>query len=244
MRSATPPLRTIGQSRMRGFERVDQRIVERRYGAVIFRAQAFEQGLARMDDERRRACGLDRSGQRKQGFRRLLLVDADAAFDRDRDIDRSRHRRHAFADQRRLAHEARAEAAALYPVGRAAAVEIDLVVAKPGADRCGLGEPLGLRPAKLERDRMLGLIKADQPLARAEHDRVRRHHFGVEARAARKQPVERPAAPVGPVHHRRDGKAGAVRAHGGSYRRADDDCPHPRQAPPPAAPLNSARSVV
>jgi hypothetical protein len=29
-------------------------------------------------------------------------------------------------------------------------------------------------------------------------------HFGVKQRAARKQPMEEPAMPIGPFHHRRD----------------------------------------
>ena len=106
-----------------------------------------------------------------------------------------------------LAHEAGAEAAALHPVGRAAAIEIDLVVAELGADARRLREPSRLRPAELQRHGMLARVEADQPLARAEHDRVRRHHLGIEPRAAREDAMERPAAPVGPVHHRRHAKS-------------------------------------
>jgi hypothetical protein len=156
-----------------------------------------------MDDKRRGARRLDRRGEGEQGFGRLLLVDADAAFDGDRNVDRGGHRSHAFANQRRLAHETGAEAAALNPVGWAAAVEIDLVIAEVFADPRRFDEPPRLRPPKLQRDRTFLVVKADQPLARAEHDGVRRHHFGVEARAAGQEPVERAASPVGPVHHGR-----------------------------------------
>ena len=70
--------------------------------------------------------------------------------------------------------------------------------------RAASASRLGSDAAELERDRTLRLVKADQPLATAEHDGVRRHHLGVEARAAGQETVERAAAPVGPVHHRRD----------------------------------------
>ena len=62
---------------------VDKRIVERRHVAVFLRRQTFEPGLARMDDQRFAtglAHGARHGGQR---FARLLLVDADAAFDGD-----------------------------------------------------------------------------------------------------------------------------------------------------------------
>ena len=57
-----------------------------------------------MHDQRRRAGGLHPVGEGEESGARLLLVDADAAFDRDRDLNRRRHRRHAFGDQ----HQARA----------------------------------------------------------------------------------------------------------------------------------------
>ena len=108
-----------------------------------------------MDDERRRAGRLHRFGESVESLARLLLVDADAALDRDRNVDRRNHRRDAFGDQLRLAHQAGAEPAALHPVGRAAAIEIDFVIAELGADPRRLGEPRRIRAAELQRDRML-----------------------------------------------------------------------------------------
>ena len=109
-----------------------------------------------MDDERRRARRLHRFGEGAERLARLLLVDADAALDGHRDVDRRGHRRDAFGDQRRLAHQAGAEPAALHPVGRAAAIEIDFVIAEIGADPRRLGEPRRVGAAELQRDRMLG----------------------------------------------------------------------------------------
>ena len=160
-----------------------------------------------MHDQRRGARRLHHFREREQRGARLLLVDADAALDRDRNVDRRGHRHNAFGDQLGFAHEAGAETAALHPVGRAAAIEIDLVVAEFGADARRLREPFWLRPAELERHGMLARVEADQPLARAEYDRIRRHHLGIEPRAAREDAMERPAAPVGPVHHRRHAKS-------------------------------------
>jgi hypothetical protein len=129
------------------------------------------QGFPRMHHERRRAGRLHCLGEGVESFARLLLVDADAALDGDRNVDRRDHRGDAFRDQRGLAHEARPEATALHRVGRAPAVEIDLVVAEAGADPCSLGEPPGLGPAELQRDRMLLSVESDQALAPPERHR-------------------------------------------------------------------------
>ena len=106
-----------------------------------------------MDEERVGAGGDHRVGQRVERDLGVLLVDAEAALDRDR------HRRpRAFIaatqspTSRRLAHQAGAERAGLHPVGRAADIEVDLVVAEIGADPRRRGELRRLRPAELERD--------------------------------------------------------------------------------------------
>ena len=98
------------------------------------------------------------------------VVDADAAFDGDGNGDRADHRRHAFGDQSRLAHQAGAETAALHAVGRAAAVQIDLVIAKIGADAGGLGEARRIGAAELQGDRML---RRDRSRATARAARTR-----------------------------------------------------------------------
>jgi len=60
--------------------------------------------------------------------------------------------------------------------------------------------------AELDRHRLLLFAEADQPRPVAVDHRVGGHHLGVEQRALRQQPVEEPAMPVGPLHHRRDGE--------------------------------------
>ena len=116
------------------------------------------------------------------------------------------HRRDAIADQRRLRHQAGAEAALLHAVRRAADIEIDLVDSR-SPRRCARTRASAARiaAAELQRDRMLGRIEAEQPRAVAVQHRAGGHHLGIEQRAARQQAMEEPAMPVGPFHHRRNG---------------------------------------
>ncbi len=92
---------------------------------------------------------------------RVLLIDADAAFDGDRDLALPRHGSDAVG-RRALARaiEAGAEAALLHPIGRTADVEVDLVVAEVRG-RCArtLRKLPGIRPTELERNRMFGRIE-------------------------------------------------------------------------------------
>ena len=159
-----------------------------------------------MDDEH---VGARRNDSARHGIERLfrvLLVDADAALDGHRHVDCRLHGRDAIADELGLAHQAGAEGAALHAVGRAADIEIDLVVAEVRADGGGLRERVRLRAAELQRHRMLAPIEADQPRAVAEDDGVGGHHLGVEQRATRHEAMEEPAMPVRPIHHGGDGE--------------------------------------
>ena len=96
----------------------------------------------------------------------------------------SRMARDAVGDQRRLGHQAGAEAAGLHPVRRAADIEVDLVIAELRGDPRRFGQLARIGAAKLQRHRMLHRIKAQQALARAMHDGGARHHLGEEQRAA------------------------------------------------------------
>ena len=196
-----------GQARMRRLEPIDARVIERRNFAVLLRRQPFEPGLAGMHDERVGARRFDRAGKNFQRLFRILLVDADAAFDGDRHRNGGLHRRHAVAHQRRLRHQAGAEAAVLHAVGRTADIEIDLVKAEIGADARAGGERARLGAAELQRQRMLGRIVAQQPRPVAVQHRAGGEHLGIEQRPARQQAMEEPAMPVGPFHHRRDAKS-------------------------------------
>jgi hypothetical protein len=142
----------------------------------------------------------------ERGFR-ILVVDADPAFHRDLDGDRRAHRRDAIADECRRAHKAGAEGARLHAVGRAADIEVDLVIAVGGRNARGLGELRRLRAAELDGDGMLLVGKGEQPIAVAMDDGIGDDHLRVKERAPRQPTMEDPAVAVGPVHHRCNGKA-------------------------------------
>src|SRR5690606_32270580 len=98
-------------------------------------------------------------------------------------------------------HQAGAEGALLYPLARAAAVQIDLVVAVVRADAGGGREFGRLAAAELQRHRMLGGVEAEYALPVAKQDRLGREHLGIEARTTAQQAMEVPAVPVGEVDH-------------------------------------------
>src|SRR5262245_50988208 len=67
---------------MRGFEPIDARIIEWRDVAVLSWRQTIEPGLARVYDQSGNASALNRAGERFERLLGILIVDADAAFDR------------------------------------------------------------------------------------------------------------------------------------------------------------------
>ncbi len=80
------------------------------------------------------------SGEAVETLLGILVVDANAAFDRHRQVRRVAHGAHAIGHQRRLRHQAGAEAAGLHPIGRAADIEVDLVIAERRGDPRRLGQ--------------------------------------------------------------------------------------------------------
>ena len=186
---------------------VDPVVVERRDVAVFLRRQSVEPGLAGMHDQRIGAGGDDAARQRIERDFRILIVDAEPAFDGDGNADRALHGVDAFGDQRRLRHQAGAEAAVLHPVRRTADIEVDLVIAEILADLRSRREIARVRTAELQRHRMLAGIEAKQPRAIAMDDGARGQHLRVKPGTPRHQTVEHAAMPVGPVHHRREAKS-------------------------------------
>ena len=181
-----------------------------------------------MHDDHRRAglhLAVDEPGERRVI---VVLVHAQPAFHRDRDVHRGDHRRHALAHQFRLAHQAGAEAPGLHPVGRAAAIEVDLVVTPVRGDVRGLRQQRRVTAAQLQCQRMLAGVETEQPLAVAVDDRIGVNHLGIQPRTGREDAVEHPAMGVRPVHHRRDGQAQGggmarvvVRLQNGLFRTLD-----------------------
>ena len=155
-----------------------------------------------MNDEgraARRRDSVDKPGKIGLG---ILVIDADAAFDRDRNIHRPPHGRHAASHQVGRRHQTGTKTSALHPVGRATAVEIDFVIAKPRPDLGRFGKRIRVRPTQLQCHGMLGRIEPKQPLPVATQNGASGDHLGIQPRACREQPVEHPAMPVRPFHHR------------------------------------------
>ena len=153
----------------------------------------------------------DRLRENFERLFRILFVDADAAFHGDGNRNSRLHRRDAIADQRRLGHQAGAEAAILHAIRRTAGIEIDFVEAEIRADPRAVRERARIGTAELQRQGMLGRIETQKPRAVAMQHRARRKHFGIEQRAPRHQAMEEPAMPVSPFHHRSDGEAAVWR---------------------------------
>ncbi len=202
------------QMRPLALQPAHQIVIQRRHVAVLLGRQPLQPGLARMDDEDLDPDGGAGVHRGEQADGRVLIVHPDAAFDARGQADGPLDRRHTVGHQLGLAHQTGAEPTRLHPVRRAADVQIDLVIAERLADLGGLGQLRGIRPAQLQGHRMLQRIEPQQPLAIPVQHRRRRHHLGVKQRPARQRSVERPAMPIGPVHHRGDGqRAGGVQGH-------------------------------
>ena len=133
---------------------------------------------------------------------RLFAAESDPVLDGDWHRHRVLHRLHAVGDQRRLTHQTGAERTALHAFARAAAVEVDLVIAVLLADACAARQIIGLAAAKLQGHRLLARIKTEQPLPVTVQNGAGRHHLGIEPGMTRQLSVKEAAMPVGPVHHR------------------------------------------
>ena len=107
------------------------------------------------------AGGRDRADEVADEAVVLAVVEPDPVLDRHRNRDRVAHRLDAVGDERRLRHQARAEAARLHALGRTAAVEVDLVVAPALAQLRAVRELRGIAAAQLQRERMLGRIEVE-----------------------------------------------------------------------------------
>ena len=106
-----------------------------------------------------------------------------------------------------LAHQAGTEPSVLHPIGGAADVEVDLVIAEFGTDPCRSSQVVGIAAAELHRDRVLDVVEPEQPGPRPMDHRACGDHLRIEQSPPREQPVKGAAMPVGPVHHRCNGEA-------------------------------------
>jgi hypothetical protein len=65
---------------------------------------------------------------------------------------------------------------------------------------------LRIAAAELQGHRLFGRIETQEPVAVAAQHGAGGQHLGIQERPARQQPMEKPAMPVGPFHHRGDGE--------------------------------------
>jgi hypothetical protein len=102
-------------------------------------------------------------------------------------------------------HQAGAEGAALHPVARAAAVEVDLVIPPLRAQLRAARQGGRVAATELQGHRMLLGIETQMPLRAAMKNGARVHHLGVQQHMAAQKPVQVAAMAVRPVHHRGHG---------------------------------------
>ena len=180
---------------------VDPVVVKRWQFAVLFRAKALQPGLAGVQDKAP-AAGIGQPiDEVQQVLKTVVVVDAQAQLGGDRQAGRRLHGCNTPGHQGRLAHQASAKAAPLHPVGRAAQVEVDLVVAPGLGDRRAAGEIRRLRAAELQGKRVFDGAETDEPSPVAMQDGAAGDHFSVKQGTARKATQEDPLVPVGPIHH-------------------------------------------
>jgi hypothetical protein len=191
-----------GNMRHGGLQPIDPIIIERRDVAVFLRRQAVEPGFPGVHDQRIRSRFDHATRQRIERQFRILIVDPDATFHGDRGSHRALHRRDAFGNERRLRHQAGAEPAIPDAIGRAANIEVDLVISAVLADLGCDREVTRIGATKLQGHRMLARIKPKQPRPIAMNDSAGGQHLRIKPRPPRKPPMEHAALPVGPIHHR------------------------------------------
>ena len=176
-------------------------VAQPRHFAVLLRREPLQHRVARVHDEHLAAGFRHRTDEVAHEAVVLVGVEADAMLHGHGQRHRIAHRAHAVRHQRRLRHEAGAEAPRLDTLRWTAAVQVDLVVAPSLAELRGMREHRRIAAAQLQRQRMLLRVEVQMARHVAVHERGRRHHLGVQARMARDLAQEEPAMPVGPVHH-------------------------------------------
>ena len=153
---------------------------------------------------------VDEVGQHGFG---VLVIHADPALDRHRHRAFGDHRGDAIGHQRRPLHQHRAKAARLHAVGRAADVQVDLVIAPVAGNAHGLRQFRRVGPAQLQRDRVFGIAVVEQPRTRAVDHGGGGDHLGIQHRTPRHLAMEEPAMAIRPVHHGRNRQATRLMCH-------------------------------
>ena len=136
-----------------------------------------------------------------QDLFRVLIVNPNTAFHRHFDIAGRAHRVDAIGHQPRPLHQDGPECARLHSVRGAAAIKVDLIIARRGPQPRRLRQLLRVRPAQLQCNRMFRRVVIQQMQRAATHQGGGGHHLGVKQGLAAEQTVEVAAVAVGPIHH-------------------------------------------
>mmetsp|Transcript_29497 Transcript_29497/g.57879 ORF Transcript_29497/g.57879 Transcript_29497/m.57879 type:complete len:226 (-) Transcript_29497:299-976(-) len=182
----------------------DQGIVERRNITVFLGTEALQPGFASMDRDPLTASGHDAGQKFGQDDICVLIIHANATFDGYFGVHSGAHRHNTIGHEARIAHQDGTKCARLDPIRRAAAVQIDLRIARRLPQLGRLGQFRRIRAAQLQRHRMFRRIMVQQMQRPPAHQRRRGHHLCIEQRVRAQQPVQVPTMAVGPIHHRSD----------------------------------------
>ena len=192
-----------GQLRAVGFQSRYAAVVERRNFAILFRAQPLENRIAGVHREYAAAGFADGADKIADKAVTFALVDADAVLDRHRKRDHIYHGLDAIGHKGWLGHQACAKSTTLHALGRAAAIEIDLVIPPLFAQLRAMRQVGRLTAAELQCDWMLLGIEHQVTSNIAMDQGAGGHHFGVEQGLARQKAVQIAAMAIRPIHHRR-----------------------------------------
>ena len=185
------------------FQAVDIIVAQRRHVAVFLGREAFQPGIAGVDDE---GCAIGFFRQCADEISQRLIigfaVEADAVLDGSGTDGRGfLHRVQAVGYQIRLLHQARAERAFLHARAGAAAVEVDFVVAVSSGFGGRFGQILRLAAAQLQRDGVFTVVFQQETVGVAVNHRARVNHFGVKPGMAGDLARHMAIVPISPVQH-------------------------------------------
>ena len=193
-----------------GLQAPHHRIAQGRHLAVVLGREPLQPRIAGMHDEDLRTAARHLADEVAHEVVGLVAAQTDAVLDGDRDADRIAHRGHAIAHQRGLGHQAGAEGAALHPLARAAAVQVDLVIAPLLAQTRAAGQIGRFAATQLQRHRMLDSIEVEVAPDVTVQQRAGGDHLGVQAGVAAEQPMKHAAVAIGPVEHRSHAEAPGI----------------------------------
>nr|GEX44184.1 transaldolase [Tanacetum cinerariifolium] len=157
-------------------------IAQRRDVTVFLGRQTLKDGDAGVHGEAGATGIADGADELAQLLVTVASIDADAVLHRHRNRHRVAHGLDAVGDQLRMPHQHRADHVVLHPIAGAADVEVHLVVARRLRQACAGSQVSRVAAAQLQRQRMLRLVVAQEPLGVTVQQRAGGDHLGIEQR--------------------------------------------------------------